>query len=302
MTRLRALLPVLAVVGIAACGGSQPPTQPTPIVNPPTPVDPPPNTKPAVDAITAQGRRARQPAQFADVKETIDLAATVRDAETSIDELVYQWSAAVGTFSGAGRTVTWTAPDTIEQPTVVTITLKVIENYGHPGQPKIYSQDTTATVTVALHNTAKELGDMAFRFLDEFSKPQTSQDWRDIMRDFKASACPDPGEFDSEKFDVERHYNNFFMHSYAIGTPSVVADFGGACAVPGRNPLRGDACVTASVRWDSTEVTKAGQPRSETSGVDYISAAYSTTDRRWWLCGSSYVPTDSSDRSFYSGR
>ena len=93
---------------------------------------------PSIDAITAQGRRPRQPARFADLRETIDVSATVRDTETSLDELVYQWSATAGTFTGSGRNVTWTAPDAATTPGSVTITLKVIENYGHPGRPRSF--------------------------------------------------------------------------------------------------------------------------------------------------------------------
>jgi hypothetical protein len=300
----RHLIASMLLIVLAACGGSQPPTQPPPIVNPPTNTDPPANAKPTIDSITVQGRRPRQPARFADVKETVDVTATVRDPETPIDELTYQWSATAGTFSGTGRVVTWTAPDTIAESagTTVTITLKVVENFGHPGQPKTFSHDTTSTATLALHNTAKELGDMAFRFLDEFSKPQTNKDWRDIMRDFKASACPDPGEVDSERGDVERHYNNFFMHSYSVGSPVVTPNFASSCAVPNRNPLRGDACATVSVRWNSSEVTKPGEPPKVTIGVDYVSAAYSSTDGRWWLCGSQFIETGTSGNAFYSGR
>ena len=55
---------------------------------------------------------------------------------------------------------------------------------------------------------------MSVRFLTEFSKPQTNKDVNDIMRDFKASACPDPGKCRGSATDVVRHYSNFFMHSY----------------------------------------------------------------------------------------
>ena len=173
---------------LAACGGSKPPTQPPPSNNPPTNIDPPANTRPTVDGITVQGRRPGQPARFADVREMVDVTAAVRDPETPVEELQYQWTATVGTFISTGRIAIWTAPDSIPGPTTVTITLRVVEHFGHPGQAKIFSHDTTATVTVAVHDSAKEVGDMSFRFLDRFSQPQTIKDWRDVMRDFKASA------------------------------------------------------------------------------------------------------------------
>ena len=67
----------------------------------------------------------------------------------------------------------------------------------------------------------KEVGDMSERFLTEFSKPQSNKSWQDIMRDFKASACPDPREVDGERDDVIRHYSNFFMNSYQISAAQV---------------------------------------------------------------------------------
>ena len=286
---------------LAACGGdSGRVTQPPPPPPPPVNLDPPANTAPTIDGIAAQGRRAKEPPNFADIRETIDVSASVRDPETSIDELVYQWSATAGTFTGTGRTVTWTAPDTVQGIATVTITLKVVENFGYPGQPKNFSHNTTSTVTLALHDSNKEVGDMAFRFLDQFSQPQTNKDWRDIMRDFKAQACPDPGEVDSERVDVEKHYNNYFMNSYRVDPPIVTPNFASSCAVPGRPSLRGDACVRVGVLWDSTQVTATPPLKKVTVGVDYLAAAYSPIDRRWWLCSSTFNETGTSGHSFYS--
>lgn len=267
-------LGLFLLVIAAACGGSSgPPTSPgPPIVNPPA------NALPSIDAITAQGRRARQPARFADVRETIDVAATVRDAETPIDELTYQWSATVGSITGSGRAAVWTAPDAAPAPSTVTITLKVIEAFGHPGQPKNFTQDVSGTVAVRLHDSAKEVGDMSRRFLTEFSKTQTNRDWQDIMKDFKREACPVPREYDDERAQVVNHYSNFTMHNYDIGPAEVGVNFGGTCAYG----LPGDACATVPVMWDST----GPSGRSTTRGLDHLTAVYSTTDSRWWLCSS----------------
>lgn len=290
----RALLAAIVVVQLAACGGSTPPTQPPPSGgNPPINSNPPANTKPTIDAVAAQGRRPKQPPQFADVRETIDLTATVRDPETPIEELVYQWSAPVGTFTGTGRTVTWTTPDTIDQATLVTITLKVIENFGHPGQAKIFSQDTTATVTVDLHNSVKEVGDMAVRFLDRFSQPQTIKDWRDVMKDFKREVCPSPGEYDAERESVEDHIANYVMNSYNVGPATVSVNFGGICTAN----IHGDACASSRVMWNST-----GPNGGVSRGIDHLTAVYAAPDKRWWLCSSRFHPDSTFDRTFYSRR
>ena len=41
--------------------------------------------------------------------EQLNVVATVTDQETPVDQLVYQWSADVGTISGQGARVTWTS-------------------------------------------------------------------------------------------------------------------------------------------------------------------------------------------------
>ncbi len=273
------VLALLTVIPVPGCGGS--PTQPPPIINPPT--NPPANTPPAIDSIAVQGRRVRQPARFAELRETLDVTATVRDSETALEELIYQWSATAGTFSGTGRVVTWTAPESASTPAIVTITLKVVENYGHPGQPKTFSQEVSRTQTVALHDSPKEVGDMAVRFLTEFSKPQTNQNVDDIMKDFSASRCPQRTQVDDERDQVIAHYTNYVMVDYVIGRASVNLAFGGACAFRG---ALGDACAVVPVSWNSTE--KSTGITSSTSGLDHISAVYSTPDARWWLCSSQY--------------
>jgi len=285
----------MAAVVSGACGGSSTPTQPT---TPPPVVTPPANSMPSIASITIQGKRPRQPARFADASEAVDVSVSVSDAETPVDELTYEWTAPVGTFSGTGRSVTWTAPADVSAPAEITITLKVTERYGHPGQPKDFSQNTSATQTLSLHDSRKEVGNMSVRFLTEFSKPQTNKDWRDIMLDFKASVCPKPDEYDSERSDVERHYNNFFMHSYRVDPASTSVNFAGSCGVPGRQPLAGDACSSVPVVWDSTELATGN--RRTTRGTDYLAAAYSATDKRWWLCASQFIDATSFGNSFYS--
>jgi hypothetical protein len=218
---------------------------------------------------------------------------TVTDPETSLDELTYEWSAPSGTFAGTGRSVTWTAQDAL--PANVTISLKVTENYGHPGQPKIYKHEVTGSVVVRVHDSRREIGDMAWRFLNEFSRPQTNQDWHDVMKDFNAAVCPQPGEPELERQDVVNHYTNFVMHNYNIGTPAVNVNFGSAC--PFRGKL-GDACVAVQVFWDSTDMRTS--LRRPTTGIDHLAAVYSSNDSRWWLCSSDFEPFSTLGHTFYS--
>lgn len=285
--RLTAAAVALAIVSMgAACGGS-------PVAPPPPP--PPANSLPVIDDITVRGKRSAEPERFADLREAVEVSAVVRDNETALDELTYAWSATAGTFSGAGRTVTWTAPDSAQTPGTVTITLKVTERYGNPGGQKNFSQDVSGTQTLTLHDSEGEIAAMALRFLTEFSKPQANKDANDIMRDFKASACPQPGLVNDERDEVIRHYTFFTMQSFSVQNPDVRIDFGDGCEYRGRP---GDACASARVNWQSTD-TRTGA--AETAiGIDHIAAAYSRTDNRWWLCSSDFEPTTSLAQSFYA--
>jgi hypothetical protein len=259
---------------------------------------PPANNRPVISAIAAQGTRPREPANFADLRERIAVSASVQDDETAADQLEYQWSASTGGFEGSGARVTWVAPDTAPTtPADVIITLRVVEKYGAGG---IFQHQVTGTHTVSLHDSARDVGVMSERFLTEFSKPQTNQDLRDVMRDFDftGAACPDPSLAEAERNDVVTHYTNFQMIDYRISTAVVTVDFGGACAVPNRSARRGDACAAVQVFWESTD--RRNKVTAKVTGTDYISAAYSRAQSRWWLCSSDFRGAESLSLSFYS--
>jgi hypothetical protein len=178
-------------------------------------------------------------------------------------------------------------------PVDVTITLRVVERYGPGG---IFQQEVTATRSVSLHDSPRELGDMARRFLTEFSKPQTNRDVNDIMRDFNASACPKPSEVDDERDDVIEHYTYFTMNAYDIGPASVQVSFKGRCFAG----LEGDACISVPVRWESTD--KRNGVKASTSGTDHLTGVYTPAQKRWWLCSSRYQRTGTFGHLFYSIR
>ena len=272
----------LCAAVISGCGGSptspKPPTTPTP---PPT-IEPPANIAPTIELLAVQGRRVRQPARFADLRETVDVTATVVDPETPVEELTYEWTATAGTFAGTGRMVTWTAPDAATTPGKVTLTLKVIEKYGHPGQPKNFSQDVSKTLDVALHDSVSEVRKMSEQFLLDFSDTNI-KDWQYIMRNFNAAACPNPTEVELEKQDVIRNYTEYEITSAKIGDGKVTINFGGFCPFRGK---QGDACATVPALWDSKK--KSTGERTLSNGNDIIAAAYSTKDSRWYLCASDY--------------
>ena len=272
---------------LASCGGGAP-TSPAPGGggNGGGGITPPPNNLPVIEAITVQGTRPKEPANFADRGETIAVSAKVTDAETPVDQLLFVWTATTGTFSGTGSSVTWQAPATSAATTAAnaTLTLTVIEKFGNPGGPLSFEHSAAQTATVSLHDSVGEVGTMARQFLLDFSDTNL-KDADHIMRNFSALACPDPRDVQAERDDVVRNYTFFRMVSFRVDQPGVTINFGGSCSSV-HGARRGDACAKVPVMWDSIDTRD--NSRTPNAGVDQISAAYSPRDSRWWLCASDY--------------
>jgi len=278
-----AMLALGLTAGVAACSGSTPMT---PDGRGGGNVTPPANSLPVIDSITVQGTRsAKEPASFADLSETVTVTAKVHDAETAADQLEYQWSATAGSFSGTGATVTWTAPASATTPADVTITLKVVEKYGFPNQPPAFSHDVSGTATVSLHNSVKEVGDMARQFLLDFSD-STITDVPYIMRNFDP-ACP--GTID-ETSDVTQNRRILKIVKFAVGSPRVTIPFGNSfCPIPGGRIQRGDACSATASHWES--VLNSNSHYTIADGDDWVSAYYHADLKAWKLCDSQFPGT-----------
>jgi hypothetical protein len=221
---------------------------------------------PAIQAIVARGTRAKEPAQFADLNETIDVTATVTDADSSAASLQYTWSADLGTISGTGAKVTWQAPASAATPLKATITLSVTDG----------ATPITGTTAVSLHDSTKEIGDIATLFLVNFSKSDVSVDT--VMKDFTPD-CPGTA---GERQDVINNRNEFVITSWNVQPPQVTVNFGGGCQTV--HGLReGDGCSYSQVRWDSNKV---GGGSDSVEGVDQIAAVFLSD--RWWLCSSDF--------------
>ena len=236
-----------------------------------------PNESPTV-TLKAQGSREDEPAQFADLGEEISVTATVTDDESSPDSLTYEWSADIGTFSGTGPAVKWRAPTTGTTPAKATLTLVVVEKYqttNDSGLPVTAENRVTKNVTVSVHDSVEEVGDMATEFLTNFSKSEVSVNT--VMKDFTPS-CSGTAE---ERSDVEDNREHYTITSYTIGPPTVRIDFDGRC--PADN-ASGDACSDSHAEWHST--SKDDGKTGVAKGVDHIAAVYRSG--RWWLCSSHF--------------
>ncbi|MGE5815498.1 MAG: IPT/TIG domain-containing protein, partial [Acidobacteriota bacterium] len=163
------------------------------------------NAPPVISSLSAKGTKPQEPAQFADVGETINVSAAVTDAETPVPQLTFAWTATVsgsepvGSFSGSGTNVTWTAPAAFSgTPTTVKVTLKITERYqttDDVGLPITRENVVEKSTDLRLHNSAKEVSDLASAFLLAFSQQKPVDE---IMKDFTTS-CSDAA---SERADV----------------------------------------------------------------------------------------------------
>jgi hypothetical protein len=279
----------MAALIAAACGGGS--TGPTP---PPGGGNggqqPPANNPPTISAITIQGSRTAQPANFADLSESILVTATVKDDETPVDQLQYAWSAPVGTFAGSGRSVTWQAPVSASTPLDVPLTLTVTERYGNPGGPT-FEHTATNVASLSLHDSRSEVGNMARQFLLDFSDSNI-RDVPSIMRNFSDATSSCHNGKVAETNDVSDNRTNYHIDQFSVGQPSVSFRFGGIC--PNRN-RGGDACVLVDVDWRSTRLTDdpvTGAKRGDkehVAGSDQVTAIYVPSQKKWGLCESDFI-------------
>lgn len=245
-----------------------------------------PNTPPTVSAISVTPPRAKQPVSLATIGDRITLTAAVNDAETPASQLTYEWTAnpSLGTFTGSGAAVQWTAPESTTSPRIVLLLLTVIERYQEPdstGLPIQREHRVQKAVTMRVHDSVKEIGDLAVDFLTQFSISSVSPDH--VMRNFSRT-CDGGKGYTQELGDVEKHRRDYTMLTYTIGAPAVTFAYGStssACPWPG---APGDACAKVAVIWNDRE-NETGEENT-VRGNDYVSAVYE--DDQWLLCHSKW--------------
>ncbi len=264
----------LAASFVCSCGGSS--NSPTPVTQPPSPGPPSSgpsvNVAPVVESISASS-------DHVEVDNEITLTATVKDQETPVDQLKYEWKAAAGSFTGEGASVKWRAPKDVKTPADYEITLVVTESYGVPDSSGTRQQNvTTASVPgVRVHNSPKELGDLSLQFLSDFANSTISAST--CVRDFSDSCR---GKQD-ERGDIEANRVHFEILSSSLSLRSVTVASGGlsanmtvACSFTSRIKAcdAGDkACVVGDVGTAKGDCILTGKYEN----------------RRWWLCDSHFA-------------
>jgi hypothetical protein len=246
------------------------------------------NAPPAITGITAQDQRRGTPRNFADLEDVVDVQASVQDAETPVDQLTYEWSADVGAFEGTGRAVRWRAPDRFQTPGDVRLNLTVIEKYdgvNDQGLPAQLENRTTGSVTVSLHDSEKELSDLGWEFLVDFSQQRLSPET--IVRNFTDSCR---GKSD-ELSDVRNNQNEQTITEYTVGSPQVTISFGAVCQYFSSRGRFGDGCAYYPVRWKSTR--KSDGRVTVSQGFDQVNALFESG--RWRLCDSDFNGTSTAN-------
>ena len=235
------------------------------------------DTAPTITSVTAQGTRPNEPKNFADLDEEVAVTAVVEDPDTPVDRLTFEWTAEEGTINGTGANVTWRAPANASTPKSIVLTLKVSD----PG-----SNTTTGTVSVSVHDSQKEVGDLSRQFLLDFSDSNTTAAF--VVRNFsKSPRCEK--DRDEEFNEVDANRNTYRITSSNIGPATVKIQF--ASLPCSYQPRDGDACASVPATWDS--VCKAGVScmPGRSQGTDWVTAVFE--DSQWKLCASYFQGTGS---------
>lgn len=243
------------------------------------------NTAPTVGAIQVTPPRLKQPLTMATIGDRITLTAAVNDAETPTSNLTYEWTSnpTLGTFSGTGASVQWTAPAATSSPQTALLLLTVVEKYQEAdaqGLPINKEHRVQQSVVMRIHDSIKEIGDMARNFLLMFS--DSSKQAVEVLQDF-SQTCHGGKGYNDEFIDVNTHRAAVTITDFTVGQATVSLNFGSpqAC-VFGTGPA--DACATVPVRW--VDKSKSTGAPGGSQGTDYVSAVYEAT--RWRLCHSSF--------------
>jgi hypothetical protein len=257
---------VSGALAAGACGGS--PTTP-PVVN---------NSVPVIEALATAGNRA-------EADRELQITATVRDAETPLNQLTYTWSALPnnGTFTGTGATTMWRPPKGQLTPALYTITLTVTERFTSAGQPK--TNTVSASAQLHYNDSPAELTFLAEDFLEKkfgvFSVTPA-----EAVSNFSDNCA---GKAD-ERSDIEINRKNFHIlsASYDVESISFNADNTRATVI--------GECVFRDI---PNSGPNAGREQ-RVAGICTLTNVYENF--KWFLCRSSFDGTNTTVLSLERGR
>lgn len=261
MTPVRLALASLVFLLASACGSTPAQPAPPPVVTPPKP-----NEAPVITSLTTASPRV-------EAGEEVAVAASVEDAETPIDQLSYQWSAAPvnGEFLGTGRNVRWRAPRLQRTPDLYSLSLLVTEMYASGGGPA--ENKVLKTVSIHYNDSPTEITRIGSRFLTELF-PDFSVSPQAAVQDFTDS-CREKA---NELSDVTNNRINFHILSGTYTDITVAIDSAKTFAdVSGR-------CTFVDIPTDPANPNYG--KRESVSGICTLTAVYENW--RWLLCSSHF--------------
>jgi hypothetical protein len=259
---------------MAACGGPSsgpsPVTQQPPSPGPPS-AGPSANLAPVIEGVTVDAARA-------EVDTDVTLTAVVKDEDTPLDQLTFQWKADAGTFGGEGASVKWRAPKG-QTPADYEIALTVTETYGTPDASGVRPQNVSAAKSpvIRVHNSPKELGDMSLQFLSDFANSSIPASV--CVRDFTDSC---KGKAD-ERADIEWNRAHLDILSSSLALRAVSVNASG---------------ITANITVSCTFTSKIRvcDPGDKLCVVGEVGTARGDClltgkyeQKRWWLCDSHFL-------------
>jgi hypothetical protein len=254
-----------AAIGVTLSCGSSSPARPAP--------PPQQNQPPVITAIEIQPARI-------ELNEEVSVRVTVQDAETAPEQLVYEWSADGGTFTGQGASVTWRPPADADTPADFVLRLTVRERFGNASGQTEHSVNGSSP-PVRVHDSPTELREMSLKFLELFADSDRTAS--ECLVDFSDSCRGKQ----SEREDIEDNRRYYEIRSSSldfefvdIATDRQRANMIVECEFRSRYrrcPPDAGSCVVGET--------------DEISGLCLLTAVYE--NNRWWLCDSHFDPEGS---------
>lgn len=108
------------------------------------------------------------PTSRVEAGQDIALTATVEDAETPLNQLVFHWATSAGEITGSGTTATWRMPKGLTAGVDVTVTLTVTDTYNAIVNNQLVQRQFTVLGTSTpfrVHDSEMEVFTLSRRFL-----------------------------------------------------------------------------------------------------------------------------------------
>jgi hypothetical protein len=247
-----------------------------------------PNTPPTVGALQVTHARANQPAGLATIGDRVTLTVAVNDSETPISQLTYEWTAnpTLGTFTGTGASVEWQAPAATTSPQTVLILLTVVEKYQEPdaqGLPVQREHKIQRAMTFKIHDTQKEVGDMAVDFLNLFGDSTKGPEL--VLHNF-SKTCDSGNGYYEESEDIKANRSNFVILSKVIGPNPTRFEYAydsrQACSNKPSTP--GDVCAEVPAQFTDRHLPT--NQVNTVAGTAFLTGVYENAE--WRLCHSRF--------------